>query len=93
VGFVLPEPALLEMLPALSTPEIVNEYELLGVTPFGVYFCGEVLPHAGISKSVPLSTKRPTSPQAFLDRFPPAAAPRPTSASIGKGSHSAQKDP
>ena len=38
VGLVLPEPALLETLPAPSTPEMVNVYVLLGVTPFGVDF-------------------------------------------------------
>ena len=93
VGFVLPEPALLDTLPLGSTPEIVNEYVLLGVTPFGLYFGGEVLPHAGIRRSVLLSTNSPNSPHAFRDRFPPAAAPTPTSASMGKCSQSAQKDP
>lgn len=47
--------------------------------------------HAGISRSVPLSTNRASSPHAFRDRFPPAAAPRPARASIGNGSQSAQK--
>ena len=63
---------------------------LLGVTPFGVVVeVAVLLPHAGIRQSAPLITKRASNPHAFLDRFPPAAAPKPTSASMGTGIHRA----
>jgi len=89
VGVVLPAPALLDTTPFASTPEIVKLYVLLGVTPFGVEVLFVVLPHAGISRSEPLSTKRPSSHHALRVCFPPAAAPTPTRASIGKGSQNA----
>lgn len=63
---------------------------LLGVTPFGVVVeVPLLLPQAGIRKSAPLITNRASRPHAFLDLFPPTAAPKPTSASIGKGIHRA----
>jgi hypothetical protein len=92
VGLVLPEPVLLETTPLSSTPEMVKVYVPFGVTPFGVAVVVAVLlPHAGIRINVPLNTKRANSHQAFRARFPPAAAPSPTSASMGKGSHIAYK--
>ena len=89
VGFaLLEEVALLETTPLASTPTTVNVYVLLGVTPLGLVFWAVVLPQAGIRKSAALITKSASSPHAFPERFPPIAAPRPTSASIGKGSQS-----
>jgi hypothetical protein len=85
--FVLVEVALLETTPFSSTPDTVKVYVPFGVTPFGVAVAVPVLLQAGSRINVPLITKRASSPQAFRDRFPPAAAPRPTSASMGKGSH------
>ncbi len=92
VGLVLVVPVLLEITPFVSTPVTVKVYVLLGVTPFGVVV--EVvllLPQAGIRKSAPLITKSASSPHAFRDFFPPATAPKPTSASRGNGIHTAQK--
>jgi hypothetical protein len=89
VGFVLLlEEVLLETLPSASTPITVNEYVLLGVTPCKASVCGTVLVHAGSRKKDPAIIKRASSPQAFRDRFPPAA-PKPAITNIGKGSHSA----
>jgi len=85
VGFAVVELVLLEMTPSLSTPVTVKVYVLLGVTPFGVVVPVLVLPHAGIRNNAPLITNKASRPHAFLDRFPPTAAPRPASASMGKG--------
>jgi hypothetical protein len=90
VGLALVVLVLLETTPLLSTPVTVNVYVLLGVTPFGeVAAVGLLLLHAGIRKSAPDTTKRASMPHAFRDRFPPTAAPNPTSASIGHGIHAA----
>ena len=63
---------------------------MLGVTPFGVVIVVFAeLAHAGIRQSAPLITKRASKPHAFRDRFPPTAAPRPTSPRIGIDSHRA----
>jgi hypothetical protein len=61
-----------------------------GVVPFGVDVEGVlvVLAHAGNSSSAPLIMKSPNSPQAFLERLPPAAIPKHTIPSIGIGNHS-----
>jgi len=64
----------------------------LGVTPFGVDVEVLVLlPHPGNRSSVPPTTNRASTPQAFRDRLPPAAAPTPANASRGKGNHRAEK--
>ncbi len=61
------------------------------MVPFGVLVVVvPELPHAGIRNSAPLMTKRASRAQAFLDRFPPMAAPKPASANIGKGIHRAK---
>src|SRR6266568_4601040 len=86
---VVVEPVLLEITPLASTPVTVKVYVLLGVTPFGVVVEVVVLPQAGVNASAPLITKSASRPHAFLARFPPAAAPNPASASMGRGSHSA----
>ena len=88
VGFTLVvDPVLLETTQLLSTPMSVKVYELLGVTPFGVVTEVPLLPHAGMRKIAPQITNRAITPQYFLDRFPPAAAPNPASASSGSGIH------
>ena len=78
------ELVLLDTTPFESTPTMVKVYEFAGVTPFGVVV--EVLalfPHAGTSSIAPLTTIIASRPSAFLDLFPPAAAPNPTSPRIG----------
>jgi hypothetical protein len=50
---------------------------LAGVTPFGVVVDVPLLfAHPGIRMKAPPSTKRLSTPQALLERFPPAAAPK-----------------
>ena len=91
VGAPLVEPALLETTPVASTPVIEKVYVLFGVISLEgmVFVVVVVFPQAGVSRSEPLNTNRPSSPHIFLDRFPPVAAPSPSSASIGTGNHSA----
>ena len=87
VGPVFVELTLLETTPFESTPTMVNVYEFAGVIPFGVEVRFVVLPHAGISRTDALTTKIASKPEAFRARFPPVAAPTPTSPSSGIGSH------
>jgi hypothetical protein len=69
---------------------MVRVYVLFGVrAPFTTVAVVVVLPQAGIRRRSPLITNRLSTPHAFLVLFPPAAAPKPTKASIGKGSQSA----
>lgn len=75
---------LLETTPLESTPAIVNEYVLAGVTPFGVVVDVLLFAHPGIRMKAPLSTITASIPQAPLSRFPLAAAPKPTSPISGK---------
>ena len=63
---------------------------MLGVVPFGVLVVVvPELPHAGIRNSAPLITTSAIRPHAFRDRFPPTAAPKPTSDNMGTDIHKA----
>lgn len=84
VGTELVVLELLEITPLPSTPMMVNVYVFAGVTPFGVLVEVLLLPHAGNRRSVPLRTKRASSPKAFVDRLPPAAL-NPIRARAGTG--------
>ena len=88
MGPVLVELTLLETTPFESTPTMVNVYEFAGVIPFGCETRFVVFPQAGISRKHALTTKIASNPKAFRARFPPVAAPTPTSPSSGIGSHS-----
>ena len=74
---------LLETTPLESTPTIVNVYVLAGVIPFGVVVDVVLVAHPGIRMKAPQITKRASTPHARLERFPLAAAPKPTSPSSG----------
>lgn len=75
---------LLETTPLESTPTIVNEYVLAGVTPFGVVVDVVLVAHPGIRMKAPPSTITANMPQGPLRRFPLAAAPMATSPISGK---------
>jgi hypothetical protein len=87
---LLDEVELLEIVLSASTPIMVKVYVFAGVIPFGVVVVGVVVfVHAGSKRNAPLTTKSASNPHAFRARFPPTAAPKPASASMGKGSQSA----
>jgi hypothetical protein len=75
---------LLETTPLESTPTIVNEYVLAGVTPFGVVVDVVLFAHPGVRMKAPPSTNTASMLQTPLKRFPLAAAPKPTSPISGK---------
>jgi hypothetical protein len=90
VEVLLDEVELLETVLSASTPTMVKVYVFEGVIPLGVIVVGVVVfVHAGSNRNVPLTTKRASNPHAFRERFPPTAAPKPASASMGKGSQRA----
>jgi len=78
-GPALVEVVLLDTTPFESTPIIVKEYVLGGVTPFGVVVEVVLVAHPGTRIRAPLSTSRVQSIHAFLARFPgtPATAMNP----------------
>ena len=88
VGPVVVVLVLLETTPLESTPAITNVYVLAGVTPFGVVEEVVLFPHPGIRMKVPQSTNSASTPHALLERFPLAAAPRPTTPSSGNENQS-----
>ncbi len=60
------ELVLLDTTPFESTPMIVNEYVLAGVTPLGVVVVGVLVAHPGTSISAALRIRSAVSSQAFL---------------------------
>jgi hypothetical protein len=90
-GPLLEELVLLEATPSESTPTIVNVYVLAGVTPFGVVVDVLLFPHPGTRMKAPQSTNNASTPQAFLEPLPLAAAPMPTSPSSGTVSHTPKR--